>query len=149
MIDMITKAFAPMPVRNVKMFRRVRAQLQLGAANPQKPVAANPRTASSESKDQQLSLMSYVYTYRDLQAGAKLASLSSWSWSSPQFLVKTAHQDTTEQISKPPELRCEQECNRKRRRSYDRCSTSFLMQRNATTLSEAQIASELKFPAAA
>jgi hypothetical protein len=77
-------------------------------------------------RDQQLSLMSYICTYRDLQAGAKLASLSSWSWSSPQFLVKTAHQDTTEQISNPPELRCEQECNRKRRRSYDRCSTSFL-----------------------
>jgi hypothetical protein len=39
-----------MPVRNVEMFRRVRAQLQLGAANPQKPVAPDPRTASSESK---------------------------------------------------------------------------------------------------
>lgn len=47
---MITKAFAPMPVRNVEMFRRVRAQLQLGAANPQKSVAPDPRTASSESK---------------------------------------------------------------------------------------------------
>ncbi|CAK9212316.1 unnamed protein product [Sphagnum troendelagicum] len=47
---MITKAFAPMPVRNVELFRRARAQLQLGAANPQKPVAADPRTASSESK---------------------------------------------------------------------------------------------------
>jgi hypothetical protein len=47
---MITKAFAPMPVRNVEMFRRVRAQLQLGAANPQKPAAADPRTARSESK---------------------------------------------------------------------------------------------------
>jgi hypothetical protein len=66
------------------------------------------------------------------------------------LLVKTAHQDTTEQISNPPELRCEQECNRKRRRSYDRCSTSFLqLQRNANTLSQAQIASELKFSAAA
>jgi len=47
---MITKAFAPMPVRNVEMFRCVRAQLQLGAANPQKPAAADPRTARSESK---------------------------------------------------------------------------------------------------
>jgi hypothetical protein len=147
---MITKAFAPMPVRNVEMFRRVRAQLQLGAANPQKPVAADPRTASSESKRSAAEPHELcIYMYRDLQPGAKLASLSSWSWSSPQFLVKTAHQDTTEQISKPPEL-CEQECNRKRRRSYDRCSTSFLqLQRNATTLSQAQIASELKFPAAA
>jgi hypothetical protein len=45
---MITKAFAPLPVRNVEMFRCVRAQLQLGAANPQKPAAADPRTARSE-----------------------------------------------------------------------------------------------------
>jgi len=140
-----------MPVRNVEMFRRVRAQLQLGAANPQKPVAPDPRTASSESKRSAAEPHELcIYIHRDLQPGAKLASLSSWSWSSPQFLVKTAHQYAREQISNPPELRCEQECNRKRRRSYDRCSTSFLqLQRNATTLSEAQIASELKFPAAA
>jgi hypothetical protein len=45
---MITKAFAPMPVRNLEMFLCVCAQLQLGTANPQKPT--DSRTARSESK---------------------------------------------------------------------------------------------------
>ncbi len=79
---MITKAFAPMPVRNLEMFLCVCAQVQLGTANPQKPTDA--RTARSESK-RSAAEPHELYIYRDLQGGAKLSS------SSPQFLVKTAH----------------------------------------------------------
>jgi hypothetical protein len=82
--DMITKAVAPMPVRNLEMFLYVCAQLQLGTANPQKPT--DSRTARSESKRSAAEPVEfYIYIYRDLQAGAKLASSSS------EFLVKTAH----------------------------------------------------------
>jgi hypothetical protein len=87
LIDMITKAVAPMPVRNLEMFLCVCAQLQLGTANPQKPT--DSRTARSGSKRSAAEPHElYICIYRDLQAGAKLASSSS---SSPEFLVKMAH----------------------------------------------------------
>jgi hypothetical protein len=84
LIDMITKAVAPMPVRNLQMFLCVCAQLQLGTANPQKPT--DSRTGRSESKRSAAEPHEF-YIYRDLQAGAKLAS----PLSSPEFLLKTAH----------------------------------------------------------
>jgi len=80
LIDMITKAFAPMPVRNLEMFLCVCAQLQLGTANPQK--LTDSRTARSESKRSAVEPHElYVYIPR------------SSTWSKARFLASVPRED--------------------------------------------------------